>query len=506
MKGWGPKSFVCPSKLRETKVFGGILDKHNLCKLFGPVALGTTRDYPRDKAATIPGTKGGRKVYLPFLFASFGECALVLVSGVQEYPKSEVLLALQAKTFGGNFVTGEHLRKPPFQKPPFLANPRPEPDHKGLSCKCTSYPFTAGRSVRAQVTLLWFSFVLRWILEVLENYLLNKFEMNLIGYLHILLTHVASLKSSTCLFSPRLRLKPHISGKGSKTSCSQKFRGGSGQRGNGPKSSQGYSEMPRYVLWGFRDVWNKIPTFFAHPFFLLFLPFPPHPSPGNFLPQNPVFSGTSDLLFLVEKRQPPGIPFSGARKKVRRVHHVTWSWLAGNRRGKKKKTEIYIQFPVWQPIFSTDRQRASGKGPHQKKNLKSFTNISWHFSTSFGQGKKRQEVSNIFPLFSTIFARHLRSCPFFLAGQPIFGHFSRILLGWPPRILCSFSLHVCPTPQNIALCKGAGITIRLTVQMLSRKEKHKNINKFWGLSRDWVGGKNLLMCFFGSFLMGENNT
>ena len=32
------------------------------------------------------------------------------------------------------------------------------------------------------------------------------------------------------------------------------------------------------------------PTFFAHPFFL-FLPCPPQPSPGNFLPQNPLFLG-----------------------------------------------------------------------------------------------------------------------------------------------------------------------------------------------------------------------
>ena len=30
----------------------------------------------------------------------------------------------------------------------------------------------------------------------------------------------------------------------------------------------------------------------------------------------------------------------------------------------------------------------------------------------------------------------------------------------------------------------------------SGKEKHININKFAGLSRDWVGPKNLFMCFF----------
>ena len=40
------------------------------------------------------------------------------------------------------------------------------------------------------------------------------------------------------------------------------------------------------------------------------------------------------------------------------------------------------------------------------------------------------------------------------------------------------------------------------------KKKHININKFAGLSRDWVGAKNVFMCFFlfGSFLMGEKNT
>ena len=38
------------------------------------------------------------------------------------------------------------------------------------------------------------------------------------------------------------------------------------------------------------------------------------------------------------------------------------------------------------------------------------------------------------------------------------------------------------------------------------KEKHININKFAGLSRDWVGAKKLFMCFFGSFLMGAKNT
>ena len=51
--------------------------------------------------------------------------------------------------------------------------------------------------------------------------------------------------------------------------------------------------------------------FFSRPFFL-FLPCPPHTSPGNFLPQNPLFlSGTSDLLFLAQHRQSPGAGFWG---------------------------------------------------------------------------------------------------------------------------------------------------------------------------------------------------
>ena len=41
--------------------------------------------------------------------------------------------------------------------------------------------------------------------------------------------------------------------------------------------------------------------FFAHPFFH-FLPRPPRTSPGNFFSPKSPLSGTSDLLFLVEKR------------------------------------------------------------------------------------------------------------------------------------------------------------------------------------------------------------
>ena len=46
-----------------------------------------------------------------------------------------------------------------------------------------------------------------------------------------------------------------------------------------------------------------------------------------------------------------------------------------------------------------------------------------------------------------------------------------------------------------------------TKHLNQRKKKHININKFAGLSWDWVGGKNMFMCFFGgSFLAGEKNT
>ena len=36
------------------------------------------------------------------------------------------------------------------------------------------------------------------------------------------------------------------------------------------------------------------------------------------------------------------------------------------------------------------------------------------------------------------------------------------------------------------------------------KKKHININKCAGLSRDWVGGKIMFVCFLRSFLVGEN--
>ena len=38
------------------------------------------------------------------------------------------------------------------------------------------------------------------------------------------------------------------------------------------------------------------------------------------------------------------------------------------------------------------------------------------------------------------------------------------------------------------------------------KKKHININKFSGLSRDWVGAKNLFMCFFRVIPYGGEKT
>ena len=43
-----------------------------------------------------------------------------------------------------------------------------------------------------------------------------------------------------------------------------------------------------------------------------------------------------------------------------------------------------------------------------------------------------------------------------------------------------------------------------TLNPKAQGKKRININKFAGLSRDWVGAKKLFVCFFfGSFLMGE---
>ena len=66
----------------------------------------------------------------------------------------------------------------------------------------------------------------------------------------------------------------------------------------------------------FKLILCSLPSFrLAHLFlrilFSFFLPCPPHPSPGTFLPQNPPLSGTWGLLFLVQKRQPARAGFWG---------------------------------------------------------------------------------------------------------------------------------------------------------------------------------------------------
>ena len=58
---------------------------------------------------------------------------------------------------------------------------------------------------------------------------------------------------------------------------------------------------------------------------------------------------------------------------------------------------------------------------------------------------------------------------------------------------------------------GTSVTpgsVLLNMNCSSGKEKHININKFAGLSRDWVGAKILFMCFFfsGHSLWGRKNT
>ena len=48
-----------------------------------------------------------------------------------------------------------------------------------------------------------------------------------------------------------------------------------------------------------------------------------------------------------------------------------------------------------------------------------------------------------------------------------------------------------PSPSSGERAQGAPLSL-----LFSGKEKHININKFAGLSRDWVGAKILFICFF----------
>ena len=46
------------------------------------------------------------------------------------------------------------------------------------------------------------------------------------------------------------------------------------------------------------------------------------------------------------------------------------------------------------------------------------------------------------------------------------------------------------------------VGLRGAKHLSGKEEAHINVNKFWGLSREWLGVK-FCLCAFGSFLMGE---
>ena len=81
-------------------------------------------------------------------------------------------------------------------------------------------------------------------------------------------------------------------------------------------------------------------------------------------------------------------------------------------------------FPIWTCLFrfvlfvpcglSADCKGAGGKGPRQKtsKIVKKCQKVFRHFSTIFAQGKRRQNRQKLSKIFSTIFARHQFSGPF----------------------------------------------------------------------------------------------
>ena len=54
--------------------------------------------------------------------------------------------------------------------------------------------------------------------------------------------------------------------------------------------------------------------------------------------------------------------------------------------------------------------------------------------------------------------------------------------------------HLDATRHNF--CRAIAVRLPSVRGFKSGKEKHININKFAGLSRVWVGAKNLFMCFF----------
>ena len=76
-----------------------------------------------------------------------------------------------------------------------------------------------------------------------------------------------------------------------------------------------------------------------HPFFL-FLPCPPHPSPGQFSSPKYSLSGTSDLLFLVEKRQPARAGLGDGSGRGRPTGKKGKSFFSGARK-KGEKTLVF---------------------------------------------------------------------------------------------------------------------------------------------------------------------
>ena len=81
--------------------------------------------------------------------------------------------------------------------------------------------------------------------------------------------------------------------------------------------------------------------------------------------------------------------------------------------------------------------------------------------------------------------------------------FRNLFCGWQRLWLVGLNPNrSLQTPQQFCVIRAPG-PCRWTGKFAG-KEKHVNINKFAGLSRDWVGAKILFMCFFfGSFLRGE---
>ena len=49
-------------------------------------------------------------------------------------------------------------------------------------------------------------------------------------------------------------------------------------------------------------------------------------------------------------------------------------------------------------------------------------------------------------------------------------------------------------------------SLHICLHLLRERKKHININKFAGLSRDWVGAKKLFMCFFRVIPYGGEKT